>query len=66
MTKFYNADFVLTESEARNIRNKMSIFREKTKTKKYLMLALITTFGLQQNKHSLGLIEQVITMDKLF
>jgi uncharacterized protein len=64
--KFYSTDFVMTESEAQNIRNKISVFRQKTKTKKYLMMVLITTFGLQHNKHSLGLIEQVITMAQLF
>ena len=64
--KFYHTDFVLTETEARALRNLMTVFKQKTGTKKHLMLTLITTFGLQHNKHSLGLIEHTLTMDDLF
>ena len=64
--KFYNTEFTLTEADARALRNQMRVFKEKTGTKKYLMMSLITTFGLQHNKHSLGLIEQALTMDDLF
>ena len=64
--KFYNTEFTLTEADARTLRNQMRVFKEKTGTKKYLIMSLITTFGLQHNKHSLGLIEQALTMDDLF
>lgn len=64
--KFYHTDFVLTETEASALRNLMAIFKQKTGTKKHLMMTLITTFGLQHNKHSLGLIEHTLTMDDLF
>ena len=64
--KFYNTEFTLSEADARALRNQMRVFKEKTGTKKYLMMSLITTFGLQHNKHSLGLIEQALTMDDLF
>ena len=64
--KFYNTEFTLTEADARALRNQMRVFKEKTGTKKYLIMSLITTFGLQHNKHSLGLIEQALTMDDLF
>lgn len=64
--KFYNTEFTLTEAGAKTIRNQMWVFKEKTGTKKYLMPVLITTFGMPHNKHSLGLIEKVLTMDDLF
>ncbi len=51
---------------ADNLREKMRIFKEVTKTRKHLMLVLITTFGLKHNKHSLGLVEKVLTLDDLF
>ncbi len=64
--KFYNETFILTKSYAASLRAKMSIFRHKTKTKKYLNWVLLTTFGLTHNQHSLGLIENVLTLDDLF
>ena len=64
--KFYNADFILTEKQAHALRNLVGVFKQKTNTKKYLVLTLISTFGIQHNKHSLGLIEQTLTMDDLF
>lgn len=64
--KFYHAEFVLTQTEANALRNLISVFEIKTGTKKRLLLTLITTFGIKHNKHSLGLIEQTLTMDDLF
>ena len=58
--------FSLTEADAKAIRNQLGVFQEKTGTKKHLMPVFITTFGMQHNKHSLGLIEKVLTMDDLF
>jgi uncharacterized protein len=64
--KFYNTGFTLSEADAKKLRNQMRIFKEKTKTKKQLMIVLLTTFGMEHNKHSLGLIEKILTMDDLF
>lgn len=64
--KFYNKEMVITESYAKNLRNKLWVFQETTGTRKYLMLTLITTFGLKHNKHSLGLVEKILTLDDLF
>ncbi|MGM9720148.1 MAG: hypothetical protein ACI3YP_05560 [Prevotella sp.] len=43
----------------------MSVFREETKCRKTLHLALVTTFGLLFNEYS-GNIQKVITMEDLF
>jgi uncharacterized protein len=64
--KFYNTEFTLTEADAKALRQQTRIFREKTKTKKHLMIVLLTTFGMEHNKHSLGLVEKIVTMDDLF
>lgn len=37
-----------------------------TKTKKHTFLSMITTFGLVQNEHSPGLVDQVLELDDLF
>ena len=64
--KFYNETFSLTKAYVEQLRNKMSIFRKATKTKKQLFWVLLTTFGLEINQHSLGIIDKALTMDELF
>lgn len=64
--KFYNTDFVLTKAYAKELRKKMGIFKANTQTRKQLFWTLLTTFGLEANEHSIGLIDQVLTMDILF
>lgn len=64
--KFYQEPFVLTKSYAEALREKMNIFRSASKTRKYLSWTLISPFGVQQNQHSLGLIETSLTMEDLF
>jgi sodium-dependent dicarboxylate transporter 2/3/5 len=36
------------------------------KTRKQIFLTFITTFGLKSNRHSIGLVDQVLTLDDLF
>lgn len=64
--KFYNEEMVLTKVDAENIRKKKSIFKFITKTKKQVFVTLITTFGMHQSKNTLGLIDNVLTVDALF
>ncbi len=64
--KFYHEPFCITKKYAENLRNKISIFRNTTKTRKHLVLTLITTFGLKPNQHSIDLSPQSVTMDALF
>jgi uncharacterized protein len=64
--KFYNTEFTLSETDAKALRQQMWTFKEKTKTKKHLMIVLLTTFGMEHNKHSLGLIEKILNMNDLF
>jgi uncharacterized protein len=42
------------------------IFQEKTKTKKSLFITVISTYGIVENMHSVGFVQQEITMDNLF
>jgi uncharacterized protein len=64
--KFYNDELILTKEDADNLRRKKSIFRHVTDTKKQIFIVLITTFGLIKNKHSLGLVDNVLDMNALF
>lgn len=64
--KFYNKPFVITKEYAQSLKNKLEVFEDTTGTRKHLFLTLITTFGITPNEHSLGLVDQVLTMDDLF
>jgi hypothetical protein len=64
--KFYNDELILTKANADNLRRKKSIFRHVTGTKKQIFMVLITTLGLVKNKHSLGLVDNVLDMNALF
>ncbi len=64
--KFYNDEWGLTKEDADNLRRKKSIFRHVTGTKKQIFIVLMTTFGLLKNKHSLGLVDNVLDMNALF
>jgi predicted AAA+ superfamily ATPase len=64
--KFYSDDFRMTDEYADKLRSRREQFRYLTKTKKQLFNTIITTFGIKHSPASLGQIDQVITMDKLF
>ncbi len=64
--KFYNDTFTVSKDYAQKLKEKLRIFKETTKTRKHLFLTFVTTFGLKHNEHSLGLIEQFLTLDALF
>jgi uncharacterized protein len=64
--KFNNGEIALTKEQAETLRRKLWTFAEVTKTKKRLSLVLVTTYGLNRNIHSSGLVETVLTLDALF
>jgi len=64
--KYFNDEVTVTKDYARKLRSRRSAFQYFTKTKKFLFTTLMTTYGLNSNKHSLGLIDQVLTIDNLF
>lgn len=64
--KFYSSEVAIDKSLAAELRQKETVFREQTKTKKQVFTTLVTTFNLIPNEHSIGLIDSVVTMDDLF
>jgi uncharacterized protein len=64
--KFYTDKWRLNKSEATELREKVSLFKILSKTKKQVFLTLVTTFGIKTNEHSLGLIDNDMAMDVLF
>jgi len=64
--KFTQNHFNLTKAYKEEFEKKLFTFREETQTRKSVFPTLITTFGLKENIHSLGFIQNSITMDSLF
>jgi AAA+ ATPase superfamily predicted ATPase len=63
--KYSINEFTITKKYSSELRNKVGVFRDETKTKKSVFLSMLTTYGVKQNEHS-GLIQNNITMDALF
>ncbi len=64
--KFYGDLVKITENGATKLRRKRTLFIERTKTRKFVQINLVTTFGIEPTKHSNGLIDNVLTLDDLF
>jgi uncharacterized protein len=64
--KFYENTFSVEKKYAVALLQKKHIFQQETKTKKHLFITLISSTGLQPNEHSIGLIDQQLTLDHLF
>jgi uncharacterized protein len=64
--KFYEEVFVPNKAFAEGLREKKTVFKATTGTTKQLSWVFISAFGLLQNQHSLGLIDNVLTVDALF
>ncbi len=64
--KFYNEPLRLDKSDALALREKMGNFKHLTQTRKQLFLSFLTTFGLETNENSIGLVNHSLTMDILF
>jgi uncharacterized protein len=64
--KFSINEFEITKPYAKELENKLKVFRSQTATKKTLFLTMITTQGVKNPQSFTGLIQSEITMDKLF
>ena len=64
--KFSIKPFAIDKKYANELQNKTGLFRELTKTQKSVFLAMVTTFGLEQNTYAGSLVQNALTMDVLF
>ena len=63
--KFSQEEYVISREYEQKLRNKMSIFREETKTTKPLSITFITTYGVKRNIHS-GIVSAQVVLEDLF
>lgn len=64
--KYSEEPFTLTKEYVEILQRKMSVFKERTRTKKQLFLALISVTGLKNNYYAEDFISSVVTLDDFF
>lgn len=64
--KFSTGLFSIDRKYAQELRNKVSVFRSQTGTRKAVFLTMITTFGLSRNEYAASVVQNDLTMDVLF
>ena len=64
--KFNESDFAIDKSYAEYLRQKVQVFKERTKTRKTLLLTLITTYSVKPNSYFTGLVQNTVEMQALF
>ncbi len=63
--KFSMNEFLIDKEYDQKLRNKITAFRQETKCKKTIQLSMITTFGVQKNKYS-SIVTNEVILDDLF
>jgi uncharacterized protein len=64
--KFYDSVFEITKNYSEQLREKVSIFRDKNRLKKNIFVTLVTANGAKRNEHYLSVVTNEITIDTLF
>lgn len=64
--KFYDGPFTVTRAYAQELRERVTSFRELSRTRKQVVLTMVTSFGLRANEHSIGLVQAEVEMQALF
>lgn len=64
--KFSNNTYTISKKCADELRTKAHLFKSSTKTNKNVFITMVTTYGLNENEHSLELIQNSLKMDCLF
>ncbi len=64
--KFNESDFAIDKPFAEYLRQKVQVFKERTKTRKTLLLTLITTYAVKPNSYFTGLVQNTVEMQALF
>lgn len=64
--KFYNDPYTITKTYAEQLKQKLSVFRSATDTKKTCWLTFITTYGVVQNTYYQSLVENDLKIEIFF
>jgi len=64
--KFSLAPYEITKAYAKDIQNKIMVFRTATHTRKTLFVTMVTTYGVKNADNYAGLVQSEVTMEALF
>jgi len=64
--KFSTDQFVIDKRYAEEFKNKVTVFRGQTKTRKTIFPTMITTYGVLKNNYYSGLVQAEVMMEDLF
>lgn len=64
--KFYNTEYEISETYARQLLHKATIFQEKTRLKKNVFITMLTVFGVKKNEHYLMAVTNQLLIEDLF
>ncbi len=64
--KFYNTKYTINKKYANELANKVQRFIDYTKTKKYIFITFITSYGLKENIYSKQYVQSKLTINSLF
>jgi hypothetical protein len=64
--KYYDGIFTVDKKYAAVLAQKKHLFKSETKTKKHCFITLITTYGIHNNEHSVGLVDHSIALEAFF
>jgi AAA+ ATPase superfamily predicted ATPase len=64
--KFSINQFAINKKYSDELRKKIALFKEEAGTRKSVFLTLITTYGIQSDQYSVGLVQNDLKMDILF
>jgi len=64
--KYTTEPFAITKDYAHNLKNKIAVFKEKTRTKKQIFIAIISANGIKDTTYSDELVQSVVTLEDLF
>jgi len=64
--KFTNEPFIIDKQYAKNLQNKIDVFKKKTKTEKNLFMVMVSANGIKETMYSEEMINAVVTLDDLF
>ena len=64
--KFYDQEFVVTKSYEQELREKVAIFKEQTRSRKSVFVSMLSVFGVKKNAHYLSVVTNQLLIDDLF
>jgi uncharacterized protein len=64
--KFHDKEFIISKNYEQELREKVAIFKEQTRTRKSIFITMLSAFGVKKNEHCLSVVTNQLLIDDLF